>query len=154
MHKPIQEVIQQRKFRNVHQEVQVNIIYTSGWIMDIHQKIFKRYGLSNQQYNVLRILRGSLPEALSLGMIKSRMLDRMSDTSRIVERLRKSGYIKRTTNSEDRRVAKITISEKGLQLLEQMQAEEAALDQVSSELTAEEATQLNFLLNKIRSVSI
>ncbi len=154
MHQSIQEVINQRKFRNIHQEVQVNLIFTSGWIMDHHHKIFKKYGLSNQQYNVLRILRGALPDALSLGLIKSRMLDRMSDTSRIVERLRKSGLIKRTTNSTDRRVAKITISEKGLSLLEEMAAEEVNLDIASKGLSEDEAKQLNELLNKLRSVTL
>ncbi|MFN8153219.1 MAG: MarR family transcriptional regulator [Bacteroidia bacterium] len=154
MHQPLQEAIHQRKFRNIHQEVQINIIYTSSWIVDIHQKIFKKYGLSSQQYNVLRILRGALPEALSLGLIKSRMLDRMSDTSRIVERLRKSGLIKRTTNSSDRRVAKITISEKGLALLSEMESEEKNMDKVSHALTDEEIAMLNQLLNKMRSVTL
>ena len=154
MHQPLQEAIHQRKFRNIHQEVQINIIYTSSWIVDIHQKIFKKYGLSSQQYNVLRILRGALPEALSPGLIKSRMLDRMSDTSRIVERLRKSGLIKRTTNSSDRRVAKITISEKGLALLSEMESEEKNMDKVSHALTDEEIAMLNQLLNKMRSVTL
>lgn len=152
MHQPIQEAINQRKFRNVHQEVQINIIYTSGWIMDHHHKIFKKFGLSNQQYNVLRILRGAMPETLSLGMIKDRMLDRMSDTSRIVERLRKSGLVKRNTNSTDRRVAKISISEKGLALLQEMASEETNMDTVSKGLNESEAIQLNELLNKLRSV--
>lgn len=154
MHQSINEVIQQRKFRNIHQEVQVNLIYTSGWVMDHHQKIFKKFGLSNQQYNVLRILRGSLPDALSLGQIKGRMLDRMSDTSRIVERLRKSGLIKRSTNTTDRRVAKITIAEKGLALLEEMASEEGNLDIASKGLSEEEARQLNELLNKLRSATL
>jgi DNA-binding MarR family transcriptional regulator len=146
----ITEELNQKQFRNPHQQAQLNIIYTSGWLQNQHMLIFKKYGLSHQQYNVLRILRGALPEALSLGSIKARMLDRMSDTSRIVERLRKSGLLKRAINTTDRRVAKITISSKGLELLESMAAEESNLDSISKALSEEELQQLSSLLDKLR----
>lgn len=150
MGKKIHEEIQQKAFRNHQQEVQLNIIFTSAWLQSKHAAIFKKYSLSSQQYNVLRILRGALPEEVSLGTIKSRMVDRMSDTSRIVERLHKTGLIKRTTDQTDRRISKITISEKGLMLLSEVDKEESTLDSLTSNLTNEEATTLSNLLNKMR----
>ncbi len=150
MGKSIKEEIQQQSFRNNQQMVQVNIIFTSGWLQNRHLQIFKRYGMSYQQYNVLRILKGSYPHELSLGQIKSKMLDRMSDTSRIVERLFKAGYLNRTKDNNDRRVAKITISDKGLRLLKDMQKEERNLDQVTTQLEDHEAEMLSNLLDKLR----
>jgi DNA-binding MarR family transcriptional regulator len=147
----IKEELKQSNFRNPHQQVQVNIIYTSGWIQSEHMQIFKQYGLSHQQYNVLRILKGSYPEALSLGSIKSRMLDRMSDTSRVVERLRKTGLLKRNVAANDRRVARIIITEKGLKLLDEMKSKEAEMDKMTGNLSNEEAELLSSLLDKIRS---
>jgi DNA-binding MarR family transcriptional regulator len=150
MGKKIHEEIQQKSFRNHHQEVQLNIIFTATWLQSKHAEIFKKHGLSAQQYNVLRILRGSHPEELSLGSIKSRMVDRMSDTSRIVDRLHKTGLVKRVTDLSDRRVAKIAITEKGLKLLSDMDKEEIALDGITENISFEDASILSELLNKLR----
>lgn len=147
----IKDAIQQKKFRNVNHQTQVNIIYTSNWLQSQIAKIFKRYGLSSQQYNVLRILNGSYPKSLNLSQIKSRMLDKMSDTSRVVERLRLSGYLTRAISKEDRRESIITISKKGLKLVEEMKAEETSMDQISNGLTATESAQLCKLLDKFRT---
>lgn len=149
MGKIIHEEIQQMSFRNPHREVQLNIIFTATWLQCKHAEIFKKHGLSAQQYNILRILRGSHPKKLSLGSIKSRMLDRMSDTSRIVERLHKTGLVKRVTDLSDRRVAKIAITEKGLKLLSDMDKEESALDGITENISFEDASILIELLNKL-----
>lgn len=146
----IKDAIQQKKFRNVNHQAQVNLIYTSNWLQNQIAKIFKKYGLSSQQYNVLRILNGSHPNSLNLSQIKSRMLDKMSDTSRVVERLRLSGYLTRIPSKEDRRESIITITKKGLKLVEEMKIEEAWMDQLSKVLTATEAAQLCKLLDKFR----
>ncbi len=146
----IKDAIQQKKFRNVNHQVQVNLIYTSNWLHNQIAKIFKKYGLSSQQYNVLRILNGSHPNALNLSQIKSRMLDKMSDTSRVVERLRLSGYLTRVPSKDDRRESMITITKKGLKLVDEMRADEPAMDQISKGLTATESAQLCKLLDKFR----
>ena len=143
----IKDAIQQKKFRNVNHQA---LIYTSNWLQNQIAKIFKKYGLSSQQYNVLRILNGSHPNSLNLSQIKSRMLDKMSDTSRVVERLRLSGYLTRVPSKEDRRESIITISKKGLKLVEEMKIEEVSMDQISKGLTATEAAQLCKLLDKFR----
>jgi len=150
MSKTIHEEIEQQKFRNHHQMVQLNILFTAGWIQNKHLQILKKYGLSHQQYNVLRILKGSFPKTLNLGQIKAKMLDRMSDTSRVVNRLFAVGLLTRTTDNKDRRVLKIKISEKGLGLLKEMEKEEINLDSITGQITAEEAIQLSQLLDKVR----
>ncbi|MBK9319443.1 MAG: MarR family transcriptional regulator [Bacteroidetes bacterium] len=151
MSKTINEEIQQQKFRNHHQLIQLNILFTAGWIQNKHLQILKQYGLSHQQYNVLRILKGTYPQTLNLGQIKAKMLDRMSDTSRVVNRLFTIGLLSRTTDSKDRRVAKIKISDKGLKLLKEMEKEETHLDSITNQITREEAMELSQLLDKLRN---
>lgn len=151
MGKSIKEEIQQKQFRNVHQMVQLNIVFTSGWLQNKHLNILKPYGLSHQQYNVLRILKGSYPETLNLGQVKAKMLDRMSDTSRIVDRLVKSGLVSRSIDSKDRRIAKIKITDKGIKLLKEMAKEELNLDNLAGHLSEDEAFHLSELLDKLRT---
>jgi len=151
MSQSLKDELKTKKFRNHHQEVALNILYTSGWIHSRLLPILKTYGLSAQQYNVLRILRGSTPHTLSLGELKSRMLDRMSDTSRIVDRLVKSGYVRRSTDRTDRRVSPIGITEKGMKLIEALDEKDHELDAITGNLNKEEALLLSRLLDKIRS---
>src|ERR1039458_3554105 len=92
------EIHQVKPFRNDYHKASVNIVYTGKWMMQFHADILKPYGLTIQQYNILRILRGQYPNATTVKLIRERMLDRMSDASRIVELLRK--------RSEERRVGK------------------------------------------------
>ena len=151
MIKSIEEEIQQKKFRNEYHKVQLNLLFTSSWL-NIHQsRVFKKFDMSMQQYNILRILKGSLPTPSSLNTIKSKMLDRMSDTSRIIDRLHKNGFIERVVNDKDRRSVNITISEKGLQLIESMDPQIQEMDNFCSALSLEEANHLNILLDKLRS---
>ena len=130
--------------------MQINIVYTGSWMESELNKVFKKHGVSLPQYNILRILKGSIPHSLCLHQIKERMLDRMSDTSRIVERMVKSEFLERTINEADRRSINIKITKKGIDLLNNMSAEVNALDDAISVLTEEEAIQLNHLLNKVR----
>jgi DNA-binding MarR family transcriptional regulator len=147
----LEEEILQKKFRSVLHKVQLNILFTAGWLESKHSGIFKNYQLTSQQYNVLRILRGSYPTPCTLLMIRSRMLDRMSDTSRLVEKLRKNGFIQRMVNSNDRRSVNIIITNKGLALLKSMEHEEETMDNIASSINQEEAELLNTLLDKIRN---
>jgi len=146
----LREEIQQKKFRNFHHEVQLNLMFTANWLHSQVSKIFKEYDLSTQQYNVLRILKGSHPEPMNLLQIKSRLIDKMSDTSRMVERLRLQGYLTRTVSIEDRRASIIQITKKGLDLLERMKSEEPKMDLFSQGLNESESQQLCQLLDKLR----
>ena len=92
----LEEEINQERFANVHHKTLVNLIYTYGFLVNRMGGFFKGKGITRQQYNVLRILRGQYPKAANLSLIKQRMLDKMSDASRIVERLR----VKKTGDQE------------------------------------------------------
>lgn len=150
MTKKIEDEIKTVNFRSEFHKATLNIIFTSGWLSGIHAEIFKKYNLTSAQYNVLRILRGNHPNPLTLLSIRDRMLDKMSDVSRIIERLRIAGLAERFSCESDRRAVDINITEKGLQLLKQMESEEEKMDSFLNNLTAEEAQQLNILLDKIR----
>lgn len=147
----LEDIIKTSNFRNVYQKTVLNVFVTSNWISDQHQEIFKKYDLTIQQYNVLRILRGQYPKVCNLHNIRDRMLDKMSDVSRIIERLRKSNLVDRVVNEDDRRSVDIKITDKGLDLLKTMQKEESTMDNLLSNLTEEEAVNLNNLLDKIRT---
>ena len=112
---------------------------------------FKKHNVTQQQYNVLKVLRGFWSEApVSIGFIKDRMLDKNSDVSRIVDKLYERGLITRCEKSTDRRQKDVDISDKGLELLSSMDECEKQVDTLLSNLTEDEVKQLNTLLDKIR----
>ena len=114
-------------------------------------KFLKAHGLAEQQYNVLRTLRGFRSQApLSIGFIKQRMLDKDSDVSRIVDRLFEKGLISRKENPDDRRQKSVEITTKGLELLDKMFICEQKADTLLKNLSMDEVKQLNYLVDKIR----
>jgi len=141
--------IQQSKFRNEYQKAMINIIYTHNYISERNKQIFERGDITSQQYNILRILRGA-GKPLSTLQIRQRMLDKMSDTSRIVDRLVKKDLVKKVICETDRRLVDVTITEKGLQLLSQLEGYSEEMDALISNISPEEAKTLNNLLDKIR----
>lgn len=145
----IEQDIQQSRFRNEYQKTVINLIYTYNWINEKMKEIFEKVDLTPQQFNILRILRGA-GAPLSTLQIRQRMLDKMSDTSRIVDRLLKKGLVKKVVCKSDRRLVDVTISEKGLSLLEQMDLFNDEMDNLINAISSEEATMLNSLLDKIR----
>ena len=146
----LEEEIAQRKFRNERHKAAVNILYTYGWLSALHTQIFKQHGITNQQFNVLRILRGQNPKPTSIKLIKSRMLDKMSDASRIVEKLRQKGLVERNTSDHDRRHVDVFITRKGLKVLADLDKRDKEFDNHSSNLTLKETELLNTLLDKLR----
>lgn len=146
----IEEEISQKQFRNELQKASLNLLFTSGWLSNRHKELFKPFGITPQQYNVLRILRGSLPKTMSTSEIKSRMLDRNSDVSRIVDRLNLKGWVQKKPCPKDRRLVDVIISDEGLGLLKRMESQVEGLENSLGKLSEEEANQLNSLLDKIR----
>ena len=139
------------RFRNDYHKGLINLTYTAKQLSYEFFQSLKSYGLAEQQYNVLRILRGFRPEApLSIGFIKERMLDKDSDVSRIVDRLFEKGFVNRTENPADRRQKSVEITEAGLALLDKMFSCEQKADTLLNNLTPEEINELNRLLDKIR----
>ena len=149
----IDEDIHQAKFRNEHQKAAINILYTYGWLMEKTKELFALEDITPQQFNILRILRGSAPQPLSTLQIRERMLDKMSDTSRIVDRLITKGLVKKGTCKMDRRLVDITITDKGKKLLEKLDTRQDELDGIIGNLTKKEAADLSELLDKIRKDS-
>lgn len=146
----IDKDIQQSRFRNVHQKAAINLIYTLGWMKDKMKPIFDSEDITPQQFNILRILRGSFPQPLSTLQIRERMLEKMSDTSRIVDRLIAKGLVKKLICKKDRRLVDVIISDKGKKLLERLDVREEEMDQVLGNLSEKEASELSDLLDKIR----
>lgn len=140
----------QARFRNEHQKASVNLIYTYNWITERSKKLFAPEDITPQQFNILRILRGSYPRPLSTLQIRERMLDKMSDTSRIVDRLIAKGLAKKGTCRDDRRLVDVMITDKGKKLLERLDTRQDELDNLLGNLSEKEAALLSGLLDKIR----
>lgn len=146
----IEKDIQQAKFRNAHQKAGINLIYTVAWLRDKTKSIFDAEDVTSQQFNILRILRGSFPQPLSTLQIRERMLDKMSDTSRIVDRLIVKGLVKKVVCKNDRRLVDVMITDKGKKLLERLDTRQDEIDAVLGNLSEKDANMLSDLLDKIR----
>jgi DNA-binding MarR family transcriptional regulator len=147
----IEKEIQTQNFRNEYQKVGVNIIFTANWFTERFKHILDNYDITNQQFNILRILRGS-KRPLSTLQIRDRMLDKMSDTSRIVDRLVKKELVEKTICEADKRLVDIRITDKGMALLLELDARNEDTDNLLKGLNQEEAHQLNHLLDKLRDI--
>ena len=109
----LEQEIKQPKFRNEYHKLAVNVLYTNGWLVNLYSSLFSKHDITSNQYNILRILRGQYPNPVTINLLKERMLDKMSDASRLVERLRRKGFVKRDLSSKDRRCVDVFITEKG-----------------------------------------
>jgi len=142
--------IQQNKFLNNYQRASVNILFTYGWMMEKIKEILEPADITPQQFNILRILRGSHPKPLSTLQIRERMLDKMSDTSRIVDRMIAKGLVNKAISRKDRRLVDIIISPKGLKLIRKLDSRQHELDEILKNISAKEAATLSKILDKVR----
>jgi DNA-binding MarR family transcriptional regulator len=139
------------RFRNEYHKGMINLVYTVNQLSYMFRQTLKAHGITEPQYNVLRVLRGFRSECpVSIGFLKERMLDKSSDVSRIVDNLYEKGLIVRKENPNDRRQKEIDITEKGLKLLSEMIECDKKADLLLAKLTQEEAAELNRMLDKIR----
>lgn len=143
------DIHQSKGFRNEHHKALVNLIYSFNWVKNRLQTILDREDISMQQYNILRILNGSDAPISTLD-IRERMLDKMSDTSRIVDRMVLKKLVKKKNSKTDKRLVDITITPKGKALLDKLNANNHEIDAIVSSLTNNEATVLSNLLDKMR----
>lgn len=146
-----EDIKQQKGFKSERHKALVNIIYTHNWLSDQMKVLLSEFELTRQQFNVLRILRGQDPNPISTWEIRERMLDRMSDVSRIVDRLEKKGLALRGACSDDKRKVDVCISEKGLDLLTQIDGRNEAFEKMYAGISEEDAKTLNALLDRFRS---
>ncbi len=147
----IENDIQQASFRNEFQKLGINIIYTANWLNEQIGHFLMQEDITQQQYNILRILRGS-EVPLSTLQIRERMLDKMSDTSRIVDRLIVKSLVQKTACKSDKRLVDITLSEKGLQLVNRLDQYNNQIDAILKNVSQEEAKTINQILDKLRNL--
>lgn len=146
----LEEEIQQQKFKSEEQKLMVNLVYTTNWLNAKYDVFFKDSDITIQQYNVLRILRGQYPKPCSIKLIKERMLDRMSDASRIVDKLKTKKLLLRKECPNDRRSVDVIITDKGLDLLKSLDHIDDNSKDIFNSLSSVEICQLNILLDKLR----
>ncbi|TDQ14780.1 DNA-binding MarR family transcriptional regulator [Algoriphagus boseongensis] len=146
----IEEAIQQKEFKDPFNKAVVNLMFTHSYLVTAQNSLFKPHDLSPEQYNVLRILRGQNGEPTTVSSIQDRMLNKMSNASRLVEKLKQKGLVKREECPSDRRQVDIVITEKGMDLLKTLEKQVENSNSHIIQLSPEEAVQLNDLLDKLR----
>ena len=146
----LEEEIKQPHFNDPFEKAILNVRFTNGWLDQIILSVLKQYGLSEEQYNVLRILRGQHPTSSPLQLISERMLNRMSNVTRLVEKLRCNSLVTRNVCPENRRKVDILITEEGLALLDEVAPVLAAEIHRHQHITPEETAELNRILDKFR----
>ncbi len=146
----IEQAIHQKEFKDLYEKAIVNVLYTASWISYRQSMLFKSHGITMQQYNILRILKGQSPEPITVNQLIERMIDKSSNASRIVERLRLKGLLKREVCPEDRRRVDIFITDKGEKVLIAATEELKQMHTKSRKLNGEEVGRLNALLDKLR----
>lgn len=144
------DIKQQKPFKSPYQKLVVNILFTNNWMNSDHMNILKPYDLTAQQYNVLRILRGQYPNPITVNGIIERMLDKMSNASRLVDKLLTKEFASRCDNKDDRRACDVRITQKGLDVLKEIDVLQENWETSFSSLTPEEAESLSNLLDKLR----
>lgn len=149
----LEEEIRQLVFKSDVRKSLLNIMYTSNWIRDSHAPIFKEYGILQQHYNVLRIVKGKKGEAVSPGQIIKVMLDKGRDLTRLVDKLVKIGYLERCPSKVNRRKVEIRITEIGNQITDEIEAKLSDWVENNVNISEEEAKSLNSCLDQMRGES-
>ncbi|MFN5423436.1 MAG: MarR family winged helix-turn-helix transcriptional regulator [bacterium] len=149
----IENEIQQFRFTGENQKALINLMYTYHWVTERLKTILSENDITLQQYNILRILRGSDPKPLSTLNIRERMLDKMSDTSRIVDRLMLKGLVDKKNSKADKRLVDVSITEEGKKLLEDIDKKDDAMTGIIGNLNQDELMKLNQILDKLRETT-
>ncbi len=147
----LEKAIKQEKFTSGYHRLMVNIAYTNSFLSTIIASRLKPYDLSMQQYNVLRILRGQHPNPVSVNSITERMIDKMSNASRLVEKLRKKSLVERNKCQSDRRQVDVSLTQKGIDTLTELDDIIANVEGTVKHLSQDEVKKLNDMLDKIRT---
>ncbi len=148
----IEKELKQVNFNNLRHKLALNLMFTNNWLLESQVRILKPYSFTQPQYNVLRILRGSQNEPLTVNAIIDRMLDRMSNVSRLVDKLLEKGYVMRSQSTEDRRAVDILITKKGLEILEEIDEQQEIWEQSFTNISDADAKKLNDLLDTLREI--
>ena len=149
----IEDEIQTKRFRNERHKATINIVFTSNWITGILEKRASTQQITLQQFNVLRILRGQHPQPATNSIVKERMLDKMPDVSRIIDRLVAKELVSRAKSDNDRRAVDVKITQKGLDALADLEESMMMMDVLQDNISEGECQQLNELLDKLRGIN-
>ncbi len=149
----VKELVEKGKFQNEHHRLRVNLLYSANWFANGMADFLKPFGVTQQQFNALRILRGQFPDPISTKELRDRMIINNSDTSRLVDRLCDKGLVWKRPCPHDGRLIQAFIHENGQKLLTEIDKEIANLDGIMKNLTQNEAKTLNDLLIKMRNES-
>lgn len=147
----LEQAIKSTKFKSEVQKAGLNILYTAWWLKTVMSKELKEFGLTHEQYNVLRILKGKYPDQMCVRDVACRMIEKSSNVPRIIDRLELKKLVKRSTSALDKRETVITLTQSGITILD---ATTAVVNKVTDSLliiNEKEATELNQLLEKIRA---
>ena len=148
--KTLEDELKQEKFQNEYHKLGINLYHTASWWKLIQGEFFKKVNLTTQQYNILRILRGTKDKKVTLGYISERMIDKNTNTSRVVDKLYKKSLVSRTYDAQDRRKIDLQITDKGLTLLAELDKEMPDLEANLTAISEDEAKTLNSLLEKLK----
>jgi DNA-binding MarR family transcriptional regulator len=150
----LENEIHQSKFRDEYHKLAVNILYTHGWLVGLMSEALRPHDITIAQFNILRILRGQYPRPATVSLLKERMLDKMSDASRLVERLRVKGLVERATSDNDRRKANIAITSKGIELLSVLGDFDGVMTAIATEIGEDQARSANVVLDAMREAKV
>ena len=146
----LEQAIKSTKFKSEVQKAGLNILYTAWWLKTIMSKELKEYGLTHEQYNVLRILKGRFPDQMCVRDIACRMIERSSNVPRIIDRLEVKKLVKRSTSAEDKRETVITITQAGINILDMTTSRIDNLYAKTVSMDEDSAKSLNDLLEQLR----
>jgi DNA-binding MarR family transcriptional regulator len=146
----IEKAIQQKSFQSPYHKLVINISYTHAYITGWMHKELKPYNISPEQFNVMRILRGVHPKGATILSITDRMINKMSNASRLVEKLRLKGLVERSVSSDDRRKVDVVITGKGMEILKNLDIKMMDIHQQLAHLSVDEVNEANAFLDKLR----
>ena len=146
----IEDEIKQSKFKNGHEKLVINLMFTGNWMYTNNTQRFKPFGISPEQYNILRILRGQHPNSVTINLLIERMLNKMSNASRLVEKLRQKDLLERRQCEADRRAVDVVITQKGLDMLSEIDLSNDDWTKSTIKLSDKDTSELNRLLDLLR----
>ena len=147
----IEDEIKQRKFKDSYQKAAINIFFTASWMNSLNTEALKPFNISIQQFNILRILKGMYPKPATVKLLTERMIDKMSNASRLVDKLKSKNFVERKSCPSDRRRVDIIITDLGLKTVnEASKALESGINRKMKGISEDEAALLSDLLDKIR----
>ena len=144
------EAVIKRTFNNSQEKAYNNLKYTTNWFENQYKLFFLQFGLTQQQYNIMKVLKTFYPTPCRSNVLTEKLLEKMPDVSRIIERLRIKGYVDRKLKANDRRSVDIVLTNKGMGMLFKIDSEIHRVDNLFSRITESETTTLNLLLDKLR----